>query len=214
MSTLGTAEDRTPSVRTLGVLLAGGHGTRLGLGRPKALVVCGGCSLLARAMATLEQLCDSVVVVAPREMELPLPAALRIDDDPDAQGPLAALVAGLGARRFELALALAVDFPLLTARALEALRELRGDAAAVLPVPGGVPQPLAAWYAPRAGPALTARLAAGVRSVTQAVMTLAPRLVHDDELARSPGGALGYLNVNTPADLAQAEGYLSPGARA
>jgi molybdopterin-guanine dinucleotide biosynthesis protein A len=203
-----------PTVRTLGVLLAGGRGSRLQLGVPKALIACGGCSLLARAMATLEQLCDPVVVVAPHDMALPVPAEQRIADLPGAQGPLAALIAGLGSRRFEDALVLGVDFPLLTPGALAGLRSLRGEAAAVLPVISGTPQPLAAWYSPRAFPVLAAALAAGVRSVTQAVMTLAPRLVGDAELAVLPGGSAAYLNLNTPADLAEAERRLSPGTRA
>src|SRR5262249_32784657 len=65
------------SMRTLGVLLAGGRGTRLGAGIPKALVVCGGRTLLARALATLDTLGDAVVVVAPRGLELPVPPGQR-----------------------------------------------------------------------------------------------------------------------------------------
>src|SRR6185369_331782 len=82
-------------MRSLGVLLAGGRGTRMGAGTPKALVVCGGRTLLARARATLETLCDAVVVVAPRELELPVPLEDRVDDPPGARGPLAAMLAGL-----------------------------------------------------------------------------------------------------------------------
>src|SRR5262245_26049349 len=134
-------------MRTLGVLLAGGRGTRLGAGIPKALVVCGGRTLLARALETLDALCDDVVVAAPRELELPVPRARRVDDAAGGQGPLAAMVGALGARTFEEALVLAVDLPLVPAAALTALRALRGDALAVMAAPAGLPQPLAAWYA-------------------------------------------------------------------
>ena len=193
----------------LGVLLAGGRGTRLAAGTAKALVACGGRTLLARATATLEALCDAVVVVAPRELELPVPTSARVDDPPGARGPLAAMLAGLGARAHDEALVLAVDLPLVTAPALAALRALRGDALAVMAAPGALPQPLAAWYASGARATLAASLASGERSVIAACRTLAPRLVSDAELAAMPGGGGFQWNVNTPEDLARAEHLLA-----
>jgi len=196
-------------MRTLGVLLAGGRGTRLGAGVPKALVVCGGCTLLARATTTLETLCDAVVVVAPRELELPVPQADRVDDPPGARGPLAAMLAGLGSRPFDEALVLAVDLPLVTAPALSALRALRGDAQVVMAAPNALPQPLAAWYASGARAVLEAALAAGERSVIAACRMLSPRLVPDAELEALPEGRGFQWNVNTSEDLAQAERMLA-----
>ena len=193
---------------TLGVLLAGGRGTRLGAGVPKALVSCGGQTLLARATTTLERLCDSVVVVAPLEMELPVSRAARVDDPPGAQGPLAAMVAGLGSRTFDEALVFAIDLPLVTVAALTALRALRGDALAVMAAPDSLPQPLAAWYASGARESLTAALQSGERSVIAACRTLAPRLVLGDELAAMPEGGGFQWNVNTVEDLVRAERML------
>lgn len=59
-------------MRTLGVLLAGGHGTRLGAGIPKALVTLGSETLLARARRTLDAVCDECVVCAPVEVAVTL----------------------------------------------------------------------------------------------------------------------------------------------
>jgi molybdopterin-guanine dinucleotide biosynthesis protein A len=205
-------------MRKLGVLLAGGRGTRLGTGIPKALVVCGGRTLLARAHATLAASCDEVVVVAPREMDLPLMRAERVDDPPDeatdgkpGAGALAAMLAGMSSKAFDEALVLAVDLPLVTAAALFALRALRGDALAVVAAPGALPQPLAAWYAFGARAALQASFAAGERSVIAACRALAPRLVEDAELETIPGGGGFQWNVNTFADLERAERMLSSG---
>jgi molybdopterin-guanine dinucleotide biosynthesis protein A len=196
-------------LKTLGVLLAGGRGRRLGAGIPKALVPCGGRTLLARAQATLDALCDTVVVVAPHDLDLPAASAVRIDDPPGTLGPLAAMVAGLGCQAFDEALVLAVDLPLVTASALAALRALRGDALAVIAAPGSLPQPLAAWYASGAHAALEAVLASGERSVIAACHALAPRLVGDDELATIPEGEGFQWNVNTVEDLERAERMLS-----
>src|SRR5215470_3416568 len=107
--------------------------------------MCGSRTLLARALGTLASCCDRVVVVAPRELELPLPRAERIDDPPDARGPLPAMIAGLASRPFDEALVLAVDLPLVSPAALVALRALRGAALAVMASPEDLPQPLAAW---------------------------------------------------------------------
>jgi len=198
---------------SLGVLLAGGRGTRLGAGVPKALVHCGGQTLLARARTTLERLCDSVVVVAPRELELPVPRADRVDDPPGAQGPLAAMVTGLGSRMFDEALVLAVDLPLVSERALEALRAWRGDAHAVIAAPNALPQPLAAWYGSGARAGLEAVLAAGEGSIVAACRALHPRLVGDEELARMPDGEGFQWNVNTLEDLERAERMLAERTR-
>jgi molybdopterin-guanine dinucleotide biosynthesis protein A len=199
-------------VRTLGVLLAGGRGTRLAAGVPKALVPCAGRTLLARGRATLEALCDRVVVVAPRDLELPVSPADRVDDPPEARGPLAAMIAGLASRPFDEALVFAVDLPLVTARALAALRTLRGDHLAVVAAPKSQPQPLAAWYASGAPAGLEAAMRSGERSVIAACRTLGPRLVGDAELATIPEGGGFQWNVNTSEDLTRVERMLAAAA--
>lgn len=203
-------------MRTLGILLAGGQGTRLGADTPKALATCAGRTLLARAMATLSSACDAVVVVAPAGLDLPVATLLRVADPPDAAGPLAALVAGLASpagRACDEALVLAVDMPLLLPATLVALRALRGAAVAVVPAPGGIPQPLAAWYTPRALAPLETALAAGERSPSRAVSALAPAIAGDEVLATLPGGLDAWLNVNTRAELEQAARRLEDAER-
>src|SRR5436190_22713229 len=117
---------------TLGVLVAGGRGERLNRGIPKALVEVGGRTLLDRALETMRAVCDTVVIAAPADMELPVPPSLRILDPPKARGPLGGLIAGLGAHPFQRALALGVDFPFVTTPVLERLlARLEGEEAAV-----------------------------------------------------------------------------------
>src|SRR5262245_62101958 len=61
-------------VETLGVLVAGGSGSRLGLGVPKAMASVGGVTLLERGVGTLSGLCDQIVVSAPAKLRLQMPA--------------------------------------------------------------------------------------------------------------------------------------------
>src|SRR5262245_1260582 len=93
-----------PRTHTLGVALAGGLGLRLGHDVPKALVPVAGRMLLEHTLHVLQSCCDVVLVAAPRERVLPVPAARRVDDITGIRGPLSGMVAGLQAIEFERAL--------------------------------------------------------------------------------------------------------------
>ena len=193
----------------LGILLAGGRGRRLGLGFPKALLPLGGSTLLERGIATLSAVCDRVVVAAPAGLALPETSAPRVNDPPGSQGPLAGMVAGLLAEPFETAIVLGVDFPLVRGEALVALGSMLDGGAAVIPIPGGIPQPLAAAYGPAAVPVLTQALGAGERAPTRAVLRLGARFLDDAAIAGLPGGAANFLNLNRPEQLAEVERRLT-----
>lgn len=203
------ATPQGPTIARLGVLVAGGRGDRLGLGRPKAWARLGGETLLARAARALSACTDELVLVAPRAMELPAGPWTREDDPPGPAGPLAGLVAGLASRPFARALALAVDYPLVTPALLEAILAALGEASAAVPYPAGRAQPLVAAYAGDAAGRLAAARDAGERSLVAAVEGLAPVRLDDATLAGWPGGRDAFLNVNTPGDLAAAERRLA-----
>lgn len=204
---------------TLGVLVAGGAGSRLGLGVPKALARLGGVTLLERATAILAPVCDEIVVTAPAGLPLALPALppaarggrppRRIDDAAGAEGPLAGIVAGLAAGGFERAIVLGVDLPFAEPAALASLAARLGVHDAVVPVPGGFAQPLAAAYAPPARAILAASLAAGERSPSRALAALDVLRLTDEALAGLAGGIEGFFNLNTRADLEEAERRLA-----
>ena len=215
---------------TLGVLLAGGAGSRLGLGVPKALVRVGDLTLLERGVRTLAQICDAAVVVAPEQLSLPLPATgaasvARIHDPKGAAGPLAGMVAGLASRDYDRALVLGVDFPLMTPTTLRALLARFDEARvafeamacgaraieAVIPAPGGIAQPLAAAYAPAARDVLASRLAAGERAPSRAVAALASIVLDVAGVAELVGGREAFFNLNTPADLDEARRRVTSG---
>ncbi len=197
--------------RTLGVVVAGGRGSRLGLGVPKALAPLAGGTLLDRAVACLAPLCEDVVVAAPADVPLGPHEARRATDPPGAAGPLAGMVAGLGARAHEVAWVLGVDFPLVRRATLVALlaRLAERDAAVAMPTPGGVPQPLVCALGARAAPALADALALGERSASRALMALDPVLLDAAALESLGVAPEEFLNVNTPADLAAAERALA-----
>jgi molybdopterin-guanine dinucleotide biosynthesis protein A len=200
-------------LETLGVVVAGGRGRRLGLPVPKAMATLAGASLLERAVATLEGCCDEIVVAAPRDCPLTLPRSAvpirRVADSGDRRGPLAGLVAALEALPGRRSVVLGVDFPLIRPATLRfLLGRLAGGRAAVIPVPAGVPQPLVAAYAEEASDSLPAQFRAGERSLTAAALALEPLLLGDSALRRCEGGLENFFNLNTPQDLARAEDLL------
>ena len=190
----------------VGVVVAGGRGSRLGLGIPKAMAKVGGVTLLDRARRLLEECCQGVLVVAPKDVELPVADHHRAVDVPGYRGPLAGVLGALEVIPGE-AFVLGVVFPLMKASTVRRIAAARGDAMVSLPVPGGVPQPLAAAYGPGAGAAL-ARVAATAPSITRAVLAVGARRIPEDELATWEGGLEVFLNVNRPDDLAMAERLL------
>lgn len=216
-----SSREAAPSgvIGTLGVLVAGGRGKRLGLGHPKAMALVAGQTLLDRSLDTLGAVCDQVVIVAPRACELPERGVPRIEDPSGASGPFAALVVGLTFRPYRRALGLGVDYPLMRTASLEALLAILdaglrpGSRNAVVPVPGGIPQPLAAAYGPSAAAALSDRLARGERSVTAAVLSLDPLLVDEEELERWEGGSRVFFNLNLAQELTRVEAELAGSSR-
>jgi molybdopterin-guanine dinucleotide biosynthesis protein A len=195
----------------LGILLAGGRGERLGLGSPKALVRLGGRTLLERALGTLRSCCDEVVVCAPASLALPVDPAIRVDDPLPGGGPLPALVAGLRSRTFERAVALGVDLPFVGLDALAVVSASPMGALAVVPAPGGRPQPLAAAYAPGAVAPLAAAVERGERALVRAVLALPARIIEDAELVSWLGSSDEWFNLNTPDDLDFAERLIVSG---
>lgn len=201
-----------PIRNVIGIVLAGGAGTRLGAGVPKADAVLGGVTLRERAVATLATVCPLVVVAAPRHRAGGDAAPARWAEEPgEGEGPLAGMVAGFAAGSFERAIVLGVDFPFVRPPLLRALlSELTAsEALAVVPAPGGIPQPLVAAYSRRAADALAAAFAGGERSITRALAALAPRYLDDTALATLASGRDALMNVNTAEDLATAERRLA-----
>ena len=169
----------------LGAVLAGGQSLRFG--SDKALAMLDGLTLLDRAMSSLAQLCDAVVVVGRETAQ-----AATLPDRPRAgMGPLGGLAAALhhaGEGGYTAVLSCSVDSLGLDAGLRDALE----------PAPAYVSsQPVIGLWPASASPVLDALLAGeGRHSMRSFAEAIGARPV---QLARNPA------NINTPADLAAAE---------
>jgi molybdopterin-guanine dinucleotide biosynthesis protein A len=179
-----------------GVLLVGGASRRFG--SPKALARIGGRTFADIAWKRLAW-CDERLACGKLADGLPLGFPVR-DDESCVRAPLAGVVAGLRAARFDVIVALPVDLPLVTEEALQTLASAcAGDAA--------VPQtgPLPGAYRRSALPALERRLRNGDLALGAALLELETRVIEVDPTV--------LRNVNHPQDLPPLERGLISGSR-
>jgi molybdopterin-guanine dinucleotide biosynthesis protein A len=184
------------------LVLAGGRSARMG--RDKALLPLGDATLIEHLVATLTPRFTDIVVVASPTQVLPPLAASVVRDAIAYEGPAAGLAAGLRAMQHEVAFVtscdgLGVHLPLVEFL----LSEVTGHDA-VLPVWDGRPQPLRAVYRRTALGPLEQQLALGGRRLLDLFDAIKVRHVGEEEIRRFDAGGRSFVNLNTPADYAEA----------
>jgi molybdopterin-guanine dinucleotide biosynthesis protein A len=141
-----------------GCVLVGGASARMG--RPKHLIAAeDGRTWLERTVDVLRGAAAEVVIAGAGEVPPSLAACARLPDAPDAEGPMAGLLAALRWSPRAGVLACACDLPDLSAEALDWLLAQRAPGRwAVQPRLEGAPnvEPLLAYYDFRARPLLEA----------------------------------------------------------
>lgn len=196
-----------------GVILAGGHGSRLG-GANKSLLDVGGRTNIDRVLGALGGLAGDLVVVAnDRELAARPDIRLVLDDAPHA-GVLPALEQGLAAARGELAIVVACDMPFLSDALLGELVRRAEAVDVVIPIVEGRPEPMHAIYRPEpCRAAIRAAVAEGQQRMIAFLDRVRVERVPESELRRFDPELRSFFNTNTPADLARAR-ELATGERA
>jgi molybdopterin-guanine dinucleotide biosynthesis protein A len=182
---------------TVGIVLAGGAGRRIGGGKPGRVLA--GRPLASYPAAALAQVCERVAIVSKGDGP-DLPGVERWDDEPPGpRHPLTGIVHALE-RAGGPILVCAADMPFVKPDTLHALARAGGDAVAVAE---GRLQPVLALYTPAGLPTL--RAAEIDEPLTRTVERLDPiRISVPAAQARS---------IDTPQELAAAEVELSAQAR-
>lgn len=188
----------------IGAVLAGGLSRRMG--EPKAMVELAGRSLVARVVGTVGSAGLEPVVVAKPDSPLPALDCRVLSEPSEPRHPLNGLLTALRASAGRGIVAIACDMPLVPARLLSWLAQIE-QPLAVCEV-GGRLEPLLGRYSPAVGDELAAALAQGL-AMRDAVAALDPHIVGEAELARFGDPARIVFNVNSPADVAAAEGLLN-----
>jgi molybdopterin-guanine dinucleotide biosynthesis protein A len=183
------------------LILAGGDSRRMG--RDKADLVLDGKTLLERVTATMQQIFPKVIVSV-RQLRSGVEVPQVCDEQP-ASGPMAGLIAGLVQADTPWVFAVACDMPFVTQDVVIHLASLRNGFQAVVPMAGGHPQPLAAFYATSTLDAVRANLAAGDRSMRGVLDKFNVRYVSEAELRAADPQLRSFFDLDTPQDFQAAQ---------
>jgi molybdopterin-guanine dinucleotide biosynthesis protein A len=184
------------------LILAGGESRRMG--RDKAELPFGETTLLQQLLAILQPLFTEVIVsVRQPRSEIAVP---QVQDDLAHAGPLAGLAAGLARSRTPWLFVVACDMPFITSTLIEHLNGYRSEfIQAVVPMVGGHPQPLAAFYAASCLPSVRGCLAGnGKHSLRELLEQMQVRYVEEHELRATDPSLRSFIDLDTPQDVAVA----------
>ncbi|HEX3247139.1 MAG TPA: molybdenum cofactor guanylyltransferase [Chloroflexota bacterium] len=186
------------------VVLAGGHGSRLG-GVNKALLEVRGVRIVDRALLAIRPSVEEVVLVVNDDALEPLNIPLFYDPQPHA-GVLPALLTGLQASSSELCLVTACDMPFIQTSLVTYLFQVCEEHDVCLPHTGGRPEPMFAVY--RREPCVQAirdTLDRGQMRMIAFLDDLRVARLDEPELRTHDPELLSFFNVNEANDLAQAQ---------
>jgi molybdopterin-guanine dinucleotide biosynthesis protein A len=187
----------------LGAILAGGQGSRLG--RPKPTALLGGRPLIEHPLRALEAAGIETVLVAKEATALPPGTAPVWTELDEPVHPLLGIVTALDQADGRAVLACACDMPFVSPALAASIAET--SAPLVVPRAGGRLHPLFARYAHAMLPALREALARRA-PLQETVASLAPLILEESDLRAFGDPERLFFNVNTPAELARAEGML------
>ena len=184
------------------IVMAGGQSLRMGC--DKATLLLGEQTLLQRAIGVVQPIFGELrVSVRERRPDLDWP---QICDEHQDAGPLAGLCAALAQAKTPWIFALATDMPFAEPALIELLAQQRAGFEAVVPVVGGHPQPLAAFYSASCLAVIRVLLAAdgGRRSLRAALERLNVCYVDESQLLIADPELRSFFDLDTPQDLAAA----------
>lgn len=193
-----------------GIILAGGASTRLG--RDKGSEPLLGKPLLQWVAGKVAQVAAEVLVVKAAGQKLPPLEADRplrvVNDVLPARGPLGGIYTGLREARFDLALAVGCDMPLLCVPLLQELLRLSEGYDVVMPTRRGRTQALHAVYRGSCLEPMRRELEAGRLKVIAFLPAVRVRYVDEEVWTRFDPEGLSFFNVNTEEDVRRAADIL------
>jgi molybdopterin-guanine dinucleotide biosynthesis protein A len=194
------------------VIFAGGRATRLG-GLRKAQLRVGGRTILERVLDALGPLVNErLALVDTPDPQNTVPGLQLVVDEQPYEGPLPALAHGLQVAQGDVCLLVASDMPFVSRDAFAYLLRAQSEESAdvVVPYVDAHLEPMHSVVERRAlAIALDHARASGERRLFRVLQSLNPRLVDADELRQVDPDLRTLFNVNTPADLAEAERLLA-----
>lgn len=170
------------------------------MGRDKALLPLDDKTLLEHVIASMQQVFPQVIVSV-RETRAGVDLS-QVCDEQSGSGPLAGLVAGLAKVDTPWVFAVACDMPYISTQLIEYIDKYRSERQAVVPVVGGYPQPLAAFYSVSCLEVIRKVLAGQDKSLRGLLRQL--DVCYVDEAGMSDAALRSFVDLDTPEDYAAA----------
>jgi molybdopterin-guanine dinucleotide biosynthesis protein A len=185
------------------VILAGGHGSRLGH-VTKALIEINGVPIIDRIIATVQPLVSSIDLVVNDNALAHLGLPLHFDSEPHA-GVLPALLTGLSASQADFCLVVASDMPFIQPAIVQELFQRARGADVCIPRVDGQYQPMLAVYRRNVCiDAIRRSLDAGNMRMIAFLDHISSNVPTGDNLRAYDPDLRSFFNVNEPDDLERA----------
>jgi molybdenum cofactor guanylyltransferase len=182
------------------------------MGTNKALLDVGGSGMLRRTAGLLRPLVDDLFIVADDPSpygDLGLPV---LPDVHRGRGALGGIHAAVARAAHPLVLCVACDMPHVAAAILELLLQTAGPADdALVPLIGGLPEPLLAVYGRGALAAAERSIGSGRLRIMDALAGLRVRFIDEETIRGADPTLRSFVNVNTPDELTEARAVASGG---
>lgn len=182
------------------VILAGGEGSRIGGDKPARTL--GGNTLLDRAVEFARGLSDKIAI-AVRDQQIGDVGVDVVQDEPEVEGPLGGLIAALrfaSDKSAHAVLTLPTDMPFLPPDLADRLEHDLADRSAAIALSGEHLHPVCGLWHSDVLDAVPDYLASGRRSLKGLAEAVGYVAVEWPDDPSDP-----FFNINTPADLAEAE---------
>ncbi|GMB01795.1 molybdenum cofactor guanylyltransferase [Pelosinus sp. IPA-1] len=187
------------------IILAGGKSTRMG--QDKASLPWGESDILQYLTATLQGICQEVIVVSNRPRQMIASARVVADIIPN-QGPLSGIHAGLSHARYPQAFVIGCDMPFVIPGLVKMLLDKIKNWDVVVPIYSQKQQPLFASYSKTCIPAIETLLSEGDRRVISLFTRVQCHFLHEAEWSSTavlPGKL--FYNLNTYEEYQEARKY-------
>lgn len=197
--------------RCAGVILAGGQNSRMG-GADKAFLSLGGEPFVRHAIDLLQECFPEVVVVTNHPEKYASFDVIVTSDAYVGRGPLAGIHAAMAAVRRSYVFVLACDMPFVRPEPIDHLLARLAEQDAVIPRWEGDIEPLHALYATRLRDRVEQALVRGTTAIRAFLPDIDATYVDEEEMARVPGAAEAFRNLNTPEEAARFAVHVQPAA--
>lgn len=180
------------------------------MGYNKALLRVGGKTIMARVLASLQEVADSLLIVTNSPEEYALLNIPMTGDIFPGKGAFGGIYTALSASETLYSLVVACDMPFLNSGFLRYMAQVKEGYDIVIPKHSLGYEPLCAIYAKNCGPKIEHLLKAGRLKIAELFPMVRMRYVEEEEIKPYNSSGMLFFNVNNQEDyllaLRKAEG--------